>query len=124
MFPEAVAYKLLADVPIPTSALTHPDRPSDKEASADENSCALCCRFCVSEPAADSCEGEKMKNLFWDPRENRFNLIKFNEVKGKTNGKNEEISFTFQFETEASLYYKKRRKLKRKSWGMEKGVKA
>lgn len=85
-FPEAVAYKLLADVPIPTSALIHPDHPSDKEASADENSCALCCRFCVSEPAADSCqEGEKMKNLFSDPRENRFNLIKFNEVKGKTN---------------------------------------
>lgn len=50
MFPEDEEYKQPVDVPTPTSERIHLDLPLSTRASEDENSCALCCRFYVSEP--------------------------------------------------------------------------
>lgn len=78
-FQEDVACKQLADDPIPTSAPSHPDRLSDTAASADENSCALCCRFCASKPVWETEKtfsflgcGKSIKSLI-DVNENEVN---------------------------------------------------
>jgi hypothetical protein len=83
---EVEACRPPVDVPTPTSGPNHPDRPSDTVALADANSCALCCRFYASEPASDNYrarEEKRGKILFLARNQNRFNLIKFNEVKRK-----------------------------------------